>query len=336
MSQQAPNAGLPNGTKPRVAVVYDHLGMAEQLADWESVRALADVKFLSDTYADEAEAAEALADYDIVCSLRERLPLTATLLDCLPRLKLFVAASEINRCIDFAAAEDRGVEVAGTPSGAYARAATAELTWGLILSLARGLPQEDQAVRDGRWQTGIYAALHGKTIGIIGLGGTGRYIARFAQAFGMRILAWSPNLTEMAALEVGATRVELDELLSDSDVVTLHLVLSETTRHLLNAERLELMKPGAFVVNTSRGPLIDEVALVDALQRRRIAGAALDVFEQEPLPAGHPLTKLDNVILSPHAGGFVEQTYRSWYQGTVDAVLAYLTGGEIPVRHRRT
>jgi phosphoglycerate dehydrogenase-like enzyme len=319
----------------RVAVAHDYLGVAEQLADWTPVRALADVDFLGDAYADDAEAAEALAGYDIVCSLRERQPLTADLIRRLPRMRLFVAASEVNRKIDFDAADASGLQVAGTPSGAYARAATAELTWGLIIAAARGIVAEDRAIRDGHWQTGVYPALHGKTIGVVGLGGTGRYIARFAREFGMQVLAWSPHLTEMTALESAAEAVDLDDLLKRSDVVSLHIVLSESTHHLLDARRIALLKTGAIVVNTSRGPLIDEAALIEALQERRIAGAALDVFETEPLAAGHPLIELDNVILSPHAGGFVEETYRSWYQGTADAVLAFLEGREIPVRHTR-
>jgi phosphoglycerate dehydrogenase-like enzyme len=323
------------GRRLRVAVAHDYLGVAEQLADWTPVRALADVTFLGEAYTDDAQAAEALAEYDIVCSLRERQPLSADLIGRLPRMRLFVAASEVNRKIDFDAADARGLEVAGTPSGAYARAATAELTWGLILAAARGIVKEDRAIRTGRWQTGVFPALHGKTIGVVGLGGTGRYIARFAREFGMNVLAWSPHLTDMTAIESGAEAVGLEDLLKRSDVVSLHIVLSESTHHLLNAQRIALLRPGAIVVNTSRGPLIDEAALVEGLRDRRIAGAALDVFETEPLPAGHPLTELDNVILSPHAGGFVEETYRSWYQGTADAVLAFLEGREIPVRHTR-
>jgi phosphoglycerate dehydrogenase-like enzyme len=325
----------PNGDRRRVAVVHDYLGIAERVADWSPVQALADVDFLSDAYADERVAADALAGYDIICSLRERQPLSAELIDRLPRLRLFVATSEVNRKIDFAAAAAHGIEVAGTPSGPYSRAATAELACGLILATARGIVAEDRAIRRGRWQTGVFPTLNGKTIGIIGLGGTGRYIARFAREFGMRVLTWSPHMNDMTALEVGAEAVALDDLMKRSDVVSLHLVLSESTHHLLDARRIAMLKPGAILVNTSRGALIDEAALVDALLDRRIAGAALDVFEREPLPAGHPLIGLDNVILSPHAGGFVEESYRSWYQGTVDAVLAYLEGRDIPVRHVR-
>lgn len=319
----------------RIAVVNDYLRVAEDLADWRGVRRFGEIDFLAETYADEAATADALDGYDIICSMRERLPLTATLMDRLPRLKLFVATSETNRMIDFAAADTRGIEIAGTPSGGVARIATAELTWGLVLAATRGILREDAAIREGRWQDRAHAALHGLTIGIMGLGGVGRYIARFAHAFGMNVVAWSPHLNEMAAVESGAEAVTLPELLRRSDVVSLHLVLTESTRHILDDEAFALMKPSAVVVNTSRGPLIDEDALIASLTSGRIAGAALDVFEVEPLPAASPLRELTNVVLSPHAAGFTEQTYRAWYQGTADAVLAFLEGREIPVRHSR-
>ena len=244
MSDESIAEDSGTGRRLKVAVAHDYLGVAEQLADWTPVRALADVDFLGDAYADEAQAAEALAGYDIVCSLRERQPLTADLIRRLPRMRLFVAASEVNRKIDFDAADANSLQVAGTPSGAYARAATAELTWGLIIAAARGIVTEDRAIRDGRWQTGVFPALHGKTIGVVGLGGTGRYIARFAREFGMDVLAWSPHLTEMTALESAAEAVDLDDLLRRSDVVSLHIVLSESTHHLMDARRIGLLKTG--------------------------------------------------------------------------------------------
>lgn len=316
-----------------MAVIHDYLGIAEAFADWSPIRDLAEVDFLSTPFDGEDAVVEALSDYDVICAMRERLPLTAELMDRLPRLRLFVATSQSNRVIDFDAAEQRGIEIAATPNGAHARVATAELAWGLIIAATRGILREDRAVRAGQWQSDVFPSLYGRTIGIVGLGGTGRYIARFARAFGMRILAYSPNLTEMDAVEAGAEPVGLDELLRRSDVVTLHLVLSESTHHIIDARALSLMKPSAVLVNTSRGPLIDEAALVETLCERRIAAAALDTFDVEPLPHPHPFTLLDNVILSPHVGGFTEETYRVWYQGTADAVLAFLEGRELPVRH---
>lgn len=323
------------GRRTRVAIIHDYLSVAEELADWSSIREHADVDFFSEPFASEDDVVAALADYDVIGAMRERLPLTATLMDRLPRLRLFVATSEVNRQIDFQAARERGIVVAGTPSGAHARVATAELTWGLILAATRNIVHEDAAVRDGLWQTRVPRALHGQTIGIVGLGGTGRYIARFARAFGMRILAFSPHLSDMDALEAGAERVSLATLLEQSDVVSLHLVLSDTTHHLIDSAALGRMKSSAVLINTSRGGLVDEAALVDALQREQIAGAALDTFDVEPLPTGHPLLDLTNVILSPHSGGFTRETYETWYRGTVDAVLAFLEGRTPPVTHRQ-
>ncbi|WP_167042284.1 D-2-hydroxyacid dehydrogenase family protein [Salinibacterium sp. ZJ454] len=336
MTARHPLARTDDGRRPvKVAVIHDYLDIAETSADWSAVKALADVDFLSDAFTDDDAVVEALADYDVISGMRERLPLTASLMDRLPRLRLFVATSQSNRVIDFAAAEQRGIEIAATADGAHARVATAELTWGLIIAATRGIMLEDRAIREGRWQTGVFPALYGRTIGIVGLGGTGRYIARFAHAFGMKVLAYSPHLSKMDAVEGGAEPVELDELLERSDVVTMHLVLSESSRHIIDARRLALMKPTAVLVNTSRGPLVDEAALVQALRNRTIAGAALDVFDVEPLPARHPFTELDNVTLSPHSGGFTEETYRVWYQGSADAVLAFLERRDIPLRHRR-
>ncbi|MDR5699103.1 D-2-hydroxyacid dehydrogenase family protein [Agromyces aerolatus] len=334
MAESGSGARTDEGRRPRVAVIHDYLGIAERFADWSPVEALADVDFISAPLTDEDAVVEALADYDVISAMRERLPLTATLMDRLPRLRCFVATSQSNRAIDFAAAKERGIEVAATANGSHARVATAELTWGLIIAATRGIVAEDRAIRAGRWQTGAFPALYGRTIGIVGLGGTGRYLARFAREFGMHVLAYSPHLSEMDAVESGAEAVGLDELLERSDVVTLHLVLSESTRHLIDARGIARMKPSAVLVNTSRGPIVDEAALIEALRDRRIAGAALDVFDVEPLPAGHPLTQLDNVVLSPHAAGFTEETYRVWYEGSAEAVLAFLEGRDIPLRHR--
>jgi phosphoglycerate dehydrogenase-like enzyme len=332
--EPSPAVRTDDGRRPlRVAVIHDYLGIAETSADWSPVKELAEVEFISEPLSDEDAVVAALVDYDVISSMRERLPLTASLMDRLPRLRLFVATSQSNRVIDFVAAEQRGIQIAATANGSLARAATAELTWGLIIAATRGIVAEDRAIREGKWQTGVFPTLYGRTIGILGLGGTGRYIARFAREFGMRVLAHSPHLSEMDAVEGGAELVGLDELLERSDVVTVHLVLSEATQHIVDARGIARMKPSAVLVNTSRGPLVDEAALVEALRRRRIAGAALDVFDVEPLPVGHPFTELDNVILSPHSGGFTEETYRVWYQGSADAVLAFLEGRDIPLRH---
>jgi phosphoglycerate dehydrogenase-like enzyme len=334
MNHALPTVRADDGRRPiKVAVIHDYLNIAETSADWSQVRSHADIDFFSSPFADDDAVVEALADYDVISAMRERLPLTASLMDRLPRLRLFVATSQSNRAIDFEAAEQRGIEIAATPSGAYARVATAELTWGLIIAATRGIVSEDRAVRAGSWQTQVFPALYGRTLGIVGLGGTGRFIARFAHAFGMKVLAYSPHMSEMNAVEAGAELVSLNALLERSDVVSVHLVLAESTRHIIDAGGLARMKPSAVLVNTSRGPLVDEAALVDALRERRIAAAALDTFEVEPLPADHPFRDLDNVILSPHSGGFTKETYDVWYQGSVDAILAFLEGREQPLRH---
>lgn len=318
----------------RVAVIHDYLSIAESFADWSRVRELADLDFFSQALPDDDAVVAAVADYDIVCSLRERLPLSAALMDRLPRLRLFVASSELNRVIDFEAADERGIEIAGTLNGALGYAATAELNWGLVIAVMRGILQEDRAIRQGRFQTQAFPTMYGKTIGIIGLGVLGGYTARFAHEFGMHVLAYSPHLTELKAVESRAELVAFDDLMRRSDVVSIHMGLGETTRKLIDARALSLMKPTAVLINTSRGPLIDEPALVDALREGRIAGAGLDVYENEPLPAGHPLTQFDNVVLSPHTAGFTEEIYREWYDGIADAVVAFLEGRE-PLRHRR-
>jgi phosphoglycerate dehydrogenase-like enzyme len=319
----------------KVAVVQDYAGIARESADWSKIEELAELDFLSSALVDENAAAKALAEYDVICSMRERLPLTESLLDRLPNLRLFVATSESNRMIDYAAADARGVEVAGTPNGGFSSSATAELTWGLIIAAMRGIVWEDRAVRAGTWQLGVHSSLYGKTVGVVGLGRVGRYIARYAREFGANVLAYTPGMTDVRAVEAKAEAVSLDDLLRRSDVVSVHLVLSDSTRHIIDERALSLMKPTAVLVNTSRGPLVDESALAQALGERRIAAAALDAFAAEPLPIGHPFLQLDNIILSPHAGGFTSETYRVWYEGTVDAVLAFLEGREIPVRQVR-
>lgn len=323
-----------NGERLRVAVIHDYLGVAESFADWSRVRELAKVDFISQALPDDDAVVAAVAEYDIVCSMRERLPLTAELMDRLPRLRLFVATSQVNHVIDFEAADERGIEIAGTQNGSLPYVATSEMNWGLVIAAMRGILTEDRAIREGRFQTQVFPAMYGKTMGIIGLGVLGRYAARYAHAFGMKVIAYSPHLTEMKAVEVDAEHVTFDNLMRRSDVVNIQMQLGETSHHMINARALSLMKPTAVLVNTSRGSLIDELALVDALREGRIAGAGLDVFESEPLPAGHPLTQLDNVVLSPHTAGFTEETYRLWYEGTAEAVLAFLDG-RAPLRHIR-
>lgn len=271
----------------RVAVLNDYQGVALASADWAPVRELAAIDVFTEAFPDSEVAVAALAGYEVLCVMRERMSLGRALLEQLPALRCVVTTGTANRSVDLTAAAERGIVVSGTTNG-LGRLATAEHTWALVLAAARRIPQEDCAVREGRWQTSVGTTLRGRTLGIVGLGGVGRLVARYARAFDMRIVAWSRNLTVEQAVEAGAEAVSLDELLRCSDVVTLHTVLGEETRGLVDARALGLMKPSAFLVNTSRGQIVREDDLVVALRSGRLAGAALDTFDVEPLPADHP------------------------------------------------
>jgi phosphoglycerate dehydrogenase-like enzyme len=314
----------------RVAVLSDYQRVASTMTDWQPVRDRATLQFIHTPFEEADSLVAALDDVDVVCLMRERIAFPRDVLEKLPKLRCIVTTGSINRAIDMAAVRDRGVIVCGTTLG-LGVLETAEMTWALILGAARHISQEDRAIRAGRWQTTIGTALHGRTLGIVGLGGVGRYVARYGQAFGMDVVAWSHNLTEAAAASGGARWVSLEELLSTSDVVTLHLVLSERTEGLIDAVALGLMQRSAILVNTSRGPIVQERALVDALQRKQIAAAALDVFDREPLPSSHPFRNLDNVTLTPHLGFVTSNVYEAFYRETRDAVVAYLDGAPIRV-----
>lgn len=272
----------------------------------------------------------ALAGYDVLIANRERTKLDRALLSRLPDLKLIVQTGNHAAHLDFAAARELGIKVAQA-SGGYSIGA-AELTFGLALALMRQIPANDAAVRAGDWHQPSTPVLHGKTLGVVGLGRVGAHAARIgAHGFGMRVLAWSPHLDDARAHAAGAERAELDALVATADIVSIHVSLAPTSRGLIEARRLELMKPTAYLVNTARGPIVDEAALVEALTRRRIAGAGLDVFDREPLPAGHPLTKLPNVVLTAHIGWPTDDGYRKFAASACEALLAYLDGREFPV-----
>jgi phosphoglycerate dehydrogenase-like enzyme len=317
----------------RVAVLNDYQAVALASADWGPVLGDAEVTVFTQHLA-EADAIAALQDYEVLCLMRERLPVTRALLEGLPELRCVVTTGSANRRIDLGAATDHGVVVSGTTNG-LGRLATAELAWGLILAVARSIPQEDRAVREGRWQTSVGTTLRGLTLGIIGLGGVGRYVARYGNAFDMEVLAWSRSLTEERALESAATSVSKDELLERSDVVTIHTVMSEETIGLIDAAALARMKPTAFLVNTSRGPIVREPDLAAALRDGVIAGAALDAFDVEPLGHDHPYRTLDNLLLSPHLGYVTRDVYAEFFQETVRSVAAYLSGEPIRVLNGR-
>jgi phosphoglycerate dehydrogenase-like enzyme len=291
-----------------------------------------EVEYFHDHLSDERSVAERLAPFEVVVAMRERTPFPASLLSQLPNLRLLVTTGPRNAAIDVAEASRRGIVVSGTGGRRLPGSdPTAELTWGLILATARHIPLEDRNVRDGRWQQTIGTYLYGRTLALLGLGHIGSAVAGVGRAFGMKTLAWSPNLTEERAEQGGAALVPKEELFRTADVLCVHLVLSERTRGIVGEPELSLMKPSAFLINTSRGPLVSEEALIAALQAGRLAGAGLDVFEPEPLPVSHPLCSMDNVILTPHLGYVTEGTYASFFTQIVEDIQAYLEGAPVRV-----
>jgi phosphoglycerate dehydrogenase-like enzyme len=312
----------------RIAVLDDYERQALALADWLPVQARCEVDVFHRPLAPH-EAAEVLAPYDAICLVRERMPVPAALLEQLPRLRFIAATGPWNRTLDVAAARQRGVFVSHTVTREASTHATAELAWGLALAVARHIASGDAALRAGTWASRVGLGLHGQRLGLIGLGRIGERMAAIGRAFGLEVVAWSQNLSPERAAAAGARWVSKQELLATSDVVSLHVVLSERTRGLLGREELRCMKPSCVLVNTARGPLVDEGALLEVLIERRIAGAGLDVFDREPLPADHPLTRLDNVVLTPHLGFSTQAIFRGYFEDTVENLLAWLEGEPI-------
>ena len=310
----------------RIAVLDDYQGVARSCADWSGLETTAKLTVFKAPLGDEAAVIAALRDYDVVCLMRERTLFSKAVIDGLPNLKLIVTSGARNAAIDVAAAVARGVVVSGTRSPGHA---TGELTMGLILSLARGIVPENQSLMKGGWQVGLGRDLRGATLGIIGLGRLGSLVAGFAKAFGMEVIAWSTNLTEERCAEVGVKLATKEELLRNADFITIHQRLSDRTHGLIGVDELKLMKSNACIVNTSRGPIIDQQALSAALNKGRIGGAALDVFDEEPLPADHPLKSVRNLLLTPHLGYVTRETYKVFYEETVEAVEAFMAGSPI-------
>jgi phosphoglycerate dehydrogenase-like enzyme len=315
----------------RIAILDDYNRAARTLADWSAVDARAAVDVIDRALAVPGEAAEVLAPYDVLCHLRERTAMPRTLIERLPNLKLVTVTGGKHRTLDMEAATERGIIVSADAPRKGGGSGTAELTWGLILALARHIPHQERQLRTGKWQSTMGITLAGRTLGLVGLGRVGKGVATIARAFGMEVQAWSPNLTAERCAECGARLVTRDELFRTSDVVSLHLVLGERSRGIVGAAELALLKPTALLINTARGPLIDEAALLETLGNRRIAGAGLDVFWQEPLKADHPLLAMDNVVLTPHLGYVVDSSLRPFYEDTVANVLAWLDGRPIRV-----
>jgi phosphoglycerate dehydrogenase-like enzyme len=308
----------------KIAILDDYQQVALKFADWQQLPSSCAITVFSDhlPYGDALVAR--LEPFDVLCIMRERTPFPRALLSRLPLLKLLITSGARNAAIDLAAARELDITVCGTQSPAYA---TPELAMGLILSLARGLPREIDSFRQGGWQVGVGRDLHGSTLGILGLGRLGSRVAELGRAFGMHVIAWSQNLTVQRAQEVGVHHAGKEELFSQSDFLTIHLKLGDRSRGLVDAQALAMMKASAFLINTSRGPIVDETALITALNTGQIAGVAIDVYDEEPLPPEHPLRHMRNAVCTPHIGYVTEQTYRAFYTGMVDVIKSYLAGG---------
>ena len=315
-------------TPCRVAVLDDYQGVALASADWASLGSDVAVQAFSDHLADRDRLVERLAGFAVVVAMRERTPFPRDLLARLPDLQLLVTTGMKNASIDVPAAGELGITVCGTP---LAGGSTVELTWALIMAVTRDIPGEDSRTRAGRWQQYLPVDLAGSTLGVVGLGRLGRRVSAIANAVGMKVLAWSRHLTAAAAADHGAEYAGLQELFERSDIVTVHVPLSDSSRGLVGAGELRLLGPDGFLVNTSRGPVVDQAALVDALRAGTIAGAALDVFDVEPLPADHPLCHTPRTVLSPHVGFVGKRAYRVAYGGAVEDVRAWLEGAPIRV-----
>ena len=312
------------------AILDDYQDVATTIADWRPLSGKVDVHVFNEHFFDRAALVNALQRFEIVVAMRERTAFDAPLFERLPNLKLLVTTGLRNASIDLHAAAKHAVTVCGTQSSV---GSTSELAWGLIFSLMRNLPAEVAHFREGgRWQTGVGRGVHGKTLGVVGLGNLGVRAAKAGLAFGMEVIGWSRSLSEERSRELGIRRAaSLDELLAKSDVVTLHVTLNAQSRGLIGVRELGLLRPGAILVNTSRGPIVEERALIDALRERRIAGAGIDVFDVEPLPADHPFRSLDNLIATPHLGYVTEESYRVYYGQAVEDIAAWIAGKPVRV-----
>jgi phosphoglycerate dehydrogenase-like enzyme len=316
----------------RLSILDDYQGVALDMADWAPVRARGiEIAVERFPFADADDVVRSLADSEIVAAMRERTAFPRSIVERLPKLKLLITTGMRNASFDMAALRDRGVTVCGTGGPGGGNEDTAELAWGLILGAARRIAEDHAFMRHGGWQTRIGHRVAGKTLGLLGLGRLGSAVARVGLAFGMKAIAWSQNLTAEKAAEQGVERVEKDELFRRADILSVHLVLSDRSRGLVGAREIGLMKPNSILVNTSRGPICDTAAVIEALKGGRLAYAGLDVYDQEPLPLNHPLRTAPNVILTPHIGYVTEENYRSSYPQIVENILGYLDGKPIRV-----
>jgi len=290
----------------KIAVLDDYQNIALKMADWSSIPGNPEIRVFNDHISEEDSLVQRLFPFDVLCVMRERTLMSATLLERLPNLKLIASTGSRNAAIDLEAAKRRGIEVLHT---GYNSTPTIEFTWAMIMALARNVANENASLRNGGWQTAVGADLCGKTLAVLGLGNIGSWVAQIGKVFGMNVIAWSQNLTQEKAAASGARLVSKDELFREADFLTVHLVLSARSRGTVGKAELSLMKPAALLINTARGPIVDEAALVETLMARKIAGAAIDVFEREPLPAEHPFRRLPNVLATPHVGYGSESLY---------------------------
>jgi phosphoglycerate dehydrogenase-like enzyme len=317
-------------TRLRCAILDDYMNLTLQMADWSGISDRVDVTVFNQPFASTEAAASALKDFEIICAMRERTPFPRALFAALPKLKLLITSGLRNAAIDMEAAKDHQVVLCGTQWG---RDPTAALTMGLILELTRNIGRENARMHAGEpLQKFIGMEIEGKTLGVVGLGKLGAKVSGLAKAFGMNVIAWSPNLTPERCKEVGVGYASKEELFTTADIVTVHVVLGPRSRGLVGTADLARMKPTAYLVNTARGPIVDETALLETLQQKKIAGAAVDVFSVEPLPVDHPFRKLDNLVLTPHLGYTTEETFRAHYSQMVECIDTWLKGDAPPRR----
>ena len=315
-------------TRLRCAILDDYLNISLKLADWSKIEDRVDVTVFNQPFASPEAAVSALKDFEIILAMRERTPFPRTMFEQLPKLKLLITSGMRNAAIDMAAAKDKGVVVCGTN---WPRDPTAALTMGMILELTRNIGRENARMHAGEYlQKHVGIEIDGKTLGVVGLGKLGAKVSTIAKTFGMNVIAWSPNLTAERCKEVGVTYATKEELFSTADIITIHMVLSDRSRGLVGAAELGRMKPTSFLVNSARGPIVDEMALLETLKARKIAGAAVDVFSVEPLPVDHPFRKLDNLVLTPHLGYVTQETFIAHYTQMVEGIDGWFKGE--PVR----
>ena len=311
-------------TRLRCAILDDYFNITLKIANWSKIADRVEVTVFDQPFASPEATVQALKDFEIVCAMRERTPFPRAVLEALPKLKLLITSGMRNAAIDTEAVKERGIVLCGTQWG---QDPTASLTMGLILELTRGIGRENARMHAGEpWQKFCGIEIEGKTLGVVGLGKLGAKMAGLGKAFGMNVIAWSPNLTEERCKEVGVGCATKEQLFSTADVITVHVVLSPRSRGLVGAADLARMKPTAYLVNTSRGPIVDEAALLAVLQQRKIAGAGIDVFSVEPLPVDHPFRKLDNMVLTPHLGYVSEDAFRAHYSQMVEAIDGWIMG----------